>query len=773
MNIAVCGNIFLAFLAAASLAASPSLLRVSPPGGQRGAEVAVTLEGSRLQEAKEILLYDPDITVIKLDSAADKKADKAVKATLRVAPLARLGEHQLRLRTTTGVTELRTFWVGALPSVEEIEPNNDFNTPQKIDLNVTVHGTILPEDVDHYAVQCRKGQRLTAEIEGMRLGNVMLDPCVAIYDEHHRLLDASDGSTLLMQDSIASIICPRDGKYTIQVHDAAYGGDANAHYRLHVGTFPRPRIAFPLGGQVGQSLTASLLGDAAGPFTMPVQLPGNPLERFAVFARDSNGIAPSPNCLRVSPFASLREKEPNNDLATANIVDTPPPVGIDGVIAEPGDEDWFKFKARKGIAYDVNVYARRLRSPLDPVLYVYDSARKQLATNDDTGGPDSYIRFTPPADGEYALRIRDQLRGGSPQHVYRIEIVPAAPALSVYIPNANNNQPTQERQAIAIPRGGRFATAIRVNRRDFSGEVMLAAERLPQGVKMHVEPLGPNFDQFAAVFEAAADAPLSGLLTHLHATSTDPQQPKVEGESEQAVELITGPNNTSFYATHTNLLAVVVTNEAPFSIAIVPPKNPVPQGGSLGLRVKATRAAGFNGPIALRSLVNPPGLSAGTGVLIPVNQTEAVIPMSAAREATAHNWPLAVLGSADVGGLLWVSSPLEHIEVCPAIVAINLQRAAIERGNTGQLIGDLTIKTPFTGKAKLSLRGLPANTTADDVEIVAGDVKAAFTIHTTDKSPAGQHKALYCTLSLDKNGETITQNAGSGVLRIDRADPGR
>ena len=63
-----------------------------------------------------------------------------VKATVKVAADARLGEHALRVRTATGVTELRTLWVGALPIVDEKEPNSDFAAPQKIPLNVTVHG---------------------------------------------------------------------------------------------------------------------------------------------------------------------------------------------------------------------------------------------------------------------------------------------------------------------------------------------------------------------------------------------------------------------------------------------------------------------------------------------------------------------------------------------------------------------------------------------------------------------------------------------------------
>src|SRR5204863_1660637 len=100
----------------------------------------------------------------------------SLKVTLKIAADCRLGEHAFRVRTSAGVSELRTFWVGALPSIDEKEPNSQFDTPQPIPLNVTVHGVIDAEDVDYFVVECKKGQRLSAEVEGMRLGNVFFDP---------------------------------------------------------------------------------------------------------------------------------------------------------------------------------------------------------------------------------------------------------------------------------------------------------------------------------------------------------------------------------------------------------------------------------------------------------------------------------------------------------------------------------------------------------------------------------------------------------------------
>src|SRR5262249_1834861 len=144
----------LALLAAASLsgAASPSLGSITPRGGQRGTEMALFFNGARLADAKEITFYYPGITVTKLEPVNDAQ----VKAQVKIAPDCRLGEHAMRVRTASGLSEMRTFWVGNLPAVDEKEPNSEFTAPQKINLNVTVAGVVDNEDVDYYAFEAKK-----------------------------------------------------------------------------------------------------------------------------------------------------------------------------------------------------------------------------------------------------------------------------------------------------------------------------------------------------------------------------------------------------------------------------------------------------------------------------------------------------------------------------------------------------------------------------------------------------------------------------------------
>ncbi|HEX5106226.1 MAG TPA: serine protease, partial [Pirellulaceae bacterium] len=349
-------------------AVEPQLGSIAPYGVQRGTDVELVFGGGRLADAKELLFYSPGFTVKSLEAA-----DNAVKAQLTVAPDCRLGIHAVRLRTATGVSNLRTFTVGTLPEVKEVEPNNDFLQPQVIQLDVTVSGIVQNEDIDQFVVELKKGQRLSAELEGLRLGNTFFDPYVAILNAARFELDRSDDAALLSQDCLCSIVAPEDGKYIVQIRESSFGGNGACTYRLHVGTFPRPTAAFPPGGKPGETLQVRWIGDAAGDFTQEITLPTDGSIETNVVAQDASGQAPSPNVLRVIDLANSNEVEPNDAVPQATPA-AAAPLAMNGILEKEGDIDFFKFSAKKGQQLDVRVYARNpLRSPLDSVLVVYNA----------------------------------------------------------------------------------------------------------------------------------------------------------------------------------------------------------------------------------------------------------------------------------------------------------------------------------------------------------------------------------------------------------------
>lgn len=257
-------------------AVAPVFNLTEPSGAKRGSTLEVRLRGDRLADAEEILLYRPGVTV----EAITAKTERELKVRLRVEADCALGEHFLRVRTATGVSALRMFFVGPFDAIDEREPNDKAATAQKVALNTTVQGTLAAEDEDWFAVDAAAGQRISAEVEGARLGRTMLDPVLVLRDPAGRVLAKSDDTPLLGHDAHLSLIAPVAGTYTLQLRDAVYSG--SHAYRLHIGDFPRPAVVFPPGGQAGSPLAVRFLGGAGEEAKREITLPAVPAERFAV-----------------------------------------------------------------------------------------------------------------------------------------------------------------------------------------------------------------------------------------------------------------------------------------------------------------------------------------------------------------------------------------------------------------------------------------------------------------------------------------------------------
>lgn len=758
--------------ASLALGVAPNFTAIAPTGGQRGTDVEVTLRGERLADAQEVFFYSPGIT---LEKIADAK-DKEVKAVFKIAADCRIGEHALRVRTAGGVSALRIFYVGPFPAKEEKEPNNEAKKAQSLSLNATVQGTIGNEDVDYFSVEAKKDQRLSVEIEGARLGRTMFDPVVTILDADGRVIAASDDTPLLGHDGYISVLAPSAGKFLIQVRDMAYAG-AGHFYRLHIGTFPRPAVVFPLGGKAGETLEAKFIGDPTGDFTQSVTLPDtNDLGEKTGVVADRDGLAPSPNWVRVSPLANALSAKPASTPAKAPLLNVPAPLAFNGVLETKGEAAFFKFTAKKDQNLDFQVFARRLGSPLDAVLTVLDAKGKSLGNNDDAAGnPDSAVRVKIPEDGEFTVKIADQLNRGGPRFTYRVEIAEVQPGLTLSIPDTARYD-NETRKSIVVPRGNRFAVLINTTRDTFNGDLNVTFDGLPAGLTALSDTVPGSLSAVPVVFEAAADAPLAGNLLTPAAKAVAPKEgadaasaKPVASRFRHTVEWVRIQNDTLYVKSEVGQIAAAVAEEVPFKVRIVTPRVPLVQNGDMNLQIIAERDEGFDEPITVKMLWNPPGVSSLPDMVIPKGVNTVDYKLNASNKAEVRKWRTAVVATATVkGGAAYVSSQLAELEIAAPFVAGKIDLTKVERGQTAKMICKLEQKVPFEGKATARLVGLPPNVTAKPVEITKDSKEAVFELVTNEKSPPGNHKNVFCNVVIEQDCEPISHLiAQGGVLRID------
>lgn len=752
--------------AAAAQAGSPLFSRIVPGGGQRGTEVEVTCEGSHFEDATGLIFYDPGFEVVSVSDTTSSR----FKAKIKIAPEAGIGEHNVRVLTASGVGELRTFYVTPYRLVMQAEkPKGGAKAePQAVELNSTIAGQLQGDEVNRYTVELKKGQRVSAEVVGVRLQpRDVFDSILTVTKADGTKVIECDDSSLLLQDPVLSFIAPDDGTYTFAIKDSTNAAPGLSGYLLHIGSFPRPLTVYPVGGQKGEKLKATFLGDAAGPFSQEIQLPDKASESFPLFAEQKGEIPPSPNEIRVSDFPNILEVEPNNDWKTATPSNLPLPLAFNGVISEKGDIDFFKFYAKKGEEYDLTVWARRLRSPLDSVLAIYDGKGNRLALNDDSGSQDSYLRFKVPADGDYELSVTDQLGHGGPTYTYRVEVTQAKPAVAFWLPTMTPN--TQERMSVVVPKGNRYATLLRAKRDNFSGDLAIEAGHLPAGVTMAAGVMQAAVDTVPVVFEAAEDAKVGGSTFTVAGKPADNKP--LESSVAQAVDVVNNGNQKPYYIVVADKLAIGVSEEAPFKLRLVEPKAPIAQTGVMTLKVIAERKPDFKGPITLALLYAPPGVGTGGTSVIKEGESEGAVTLSATAAAPIKKWQIAVVGANDPGtGNVWVSTQLSNLEIVPPFVDGKIARTFVDQGDKATIIVKLDQKTPFEGKAKIALLGLPNKVTAEEREFTKDDTEVKFEVQADKTSPAGRHAGLFCQVTVTQNGEPILQNiAQGGVLRVDPA----
>jgi hypothetical protein len=765
------------------LAAPPTVENVAPGIGQRGTEFSLILSGSRLTGPQELLLYSPGVKCTKLAATGENE----VTATIQAAADCNLGEYPFRLRTKGGASEVHLFRITPFPVVMEKEPNDTREQAQSVAPNVSIAGVIETAGFDYYSITLKKGQRLSAEVEGVRLG-ILNDTAMAVFDPEGKEIAFSDDTALYHQDPFVSLIAPVDGAYTVQVRHTTFGGGETARYVLHLGTFARPYAVYPAGAQAGAETPIQLF-DSTGIIKQTLKLPpaDTPFEYFPSYG---DVAAPTPMPFRVSPFANVNEVEPNDDPKQANAA-VGWPVAFNGIIDKSGDVDHFRFTAKKGDLIEVQAFGFRIGSPIDTVVSVLDAQFDVIGSSDDDETHDSRLMITIPRDGEYYVRVIDKRGQGGSSFIYRIELDMPKQGLAVFLPDRVRK--SQDRQVIMVPRGNRVAAYLAVRRDGFAGPVTLNAGELPTGVRTTLATISPDEYLLPVVFEAAPDAPLGAKLVEITGTNTSNGKP-ITGGFAQIVTTVSGPGDSALHSVALSKLAIMVVEETPLSVSIVPPTTSLPVDGTLDVKVRITRGKDFTEPVEVTFPALPPGVEVPTAIVIPPEQAEAVVTLVASKDADIGNWKLIaeakpasaarakrdpaaagmMMGGAGrrgrrgSSGSVPTASELVAMQVTEAPVKGELPLTGAEQGKTVKVICKFESAKPLPAGFTAKLDGLPPRTTAEAVTLKADPKQVEFTVAVAATTPPGAHNSLVCELTGTIDGQKVVYRIGrGGILKVD------
>jgi hypothetical protein len=456
--------------ASVARSAPPSATYLFPAGAQRGTTVEVTAGGVFERWPVHVRASSTGITA--------KPGKEKGKLTVTVAADVEPGTHWVWLYDEQGASVPQPFQVGTLPEVREHEPNDDARAAQKLPFAaVTVNGRLeKPGDVDCYALSLQKGQTLVAAFDGWATLRSPMDAILQVLSADGFVL--AENNDFHGLDPFIAFPVPKDGTYVVRtfafpaVPDSSirFAGGESYVYRLTLTTGGYADHPWPLSVARIQPAPVEMVGWNIPPAARQLFMSADNSARHAVIGHPS--IA---NLLRIGVESHTCVVRPDD----AALFRLESPITVSGRLSRPHAVDRFILNCKKGQPLALRVESQEWSLPTAAVIRVADQAGKELAKAEPGGlHGDTDLSFTPPADADYLLTVRDIYAGGGPRHVYRLRVAPLEPDFVLAV--------AADRFAVAAGQALDLPVAVqRLN--GFAGEVGLTIEDLPPGIEATVD----------------------------------------------------------------------------------------------------------------------------------------------------------------------------------------------------------------------------------------------------------------------------------------------
>ena len=310
----------------------------------------------------------------------------------KIDPKASPGRRELRLAGYNWVSNPMPFYISGVSEVREPrysppptkKPECVFAYP------CVVNGQIMPGETDRFGFEAKKGEVLYFAMKARALQPYLGDGVpgyfqgvLEVTDEQGRQLAFAD-DRYFDPDPVLCFKVPETGRYRLLVRDALYRGREDFVYRIEIDSKPRPWSMLP------------------------------------------------PPDFAVSPLRI----DPQNRSVPLTV-----PTVVDDRLGKPGSRAVWLFSAKKDEKIVLDLWARRLGSPVDGLLEIYDPSGKRLCVCDDVKRQriglvmqhtDPTVIFTAPVSGTYRAVVRDSAGAGGPDHRYYLRIDRPRPDFRAY-----------------------------------------------------------------------------------------------------------------------------------------------------------------------------------------------------------------------------------------------------------------------------------------------------------------------------------------------------
>lgn len=664
---------------------------VFPPGGKFGSTVDVQVSGADQIDLSQLVFSHAGIKATqKMAKPNEFLPEEPVQGQFSVTIAGDVppGIYEARVVGRYGVSNPRAFTVGIYDELAERGGNNSVATAFEIGVDKTVSGWVDANNVDHFKLALKEGQRVLLDCAAQRIDSRM-DATLVVYDPSGREIARTRDS--IGTDPFIDLRASVGGDYIIALYDFTYRGGDDSFYRLTAHMGPHVDFIFPPSGVAGsndayviygrnlpngQPSELKIDGVALEQVTANIPLPADEIAarqldiaelvspQAAVldsYAYQFNTANPTPIYFARAPV--VKEQEPNDDPAQAQQVAVP--CEFVGQFYPRSDHDQMQFEAKKGDVFYIELISERSGLTTDPYLIVQrvtknDKGEEVIANiatiddpgdrngriggNFDTSTDDPSYRLTADQDAIYRVIVRDQNGNAEPdpRNVYRLTIRPPQPDFRVVAVAEQIQAPVNAAAVLAgttsIRRGGTTLYDVRVERLEgFDGEVEITAEGLPAGVTCRTTHIGASQNSGVLVFQAAEDAAAwSGNLRVVGKASVDGKELAryarggvvVWETGNRALE------NVKYRASRDIMFAVI--DQDPDKALIDAGDDKIWEtslGGKLNIPIKIVRREDFKGDLALAPFETPNEFKPAN-IAVKADAAEATLALDIKNKAT-------------------------------------------------------------------------------------------------------------------------------------------
>lgn len=537
---------------------TPQLISIYPAGAQTGKTVDLKIvEQSELEFADGLIFSHPGITAGPKMQPSNRFFPKPVAVRnvfeVSVGKNVPAGVYEVRAQCEYGISNPRRFVVSAHQEFLENEPNDNIEKANPLKAGSTVNGT-FEAGYDFYRLEIKKGQSLVFHCVS-ELIDSRGDPVMALLDSNQKIV-AKNHDTL-GRDSLVSYKAAESGTFFVRVNDltfASQGGAGTTPYRLTVSESPWIDFVDPPVIPQGVNAKVKLFGRNLGGIPSGLQKNGIELELREV-TLNSNAYPVSsfsqsvvaPNRFSRGRFAYQYEGTKGKSnvifMQTAELpivleqeLQGPLKVGscLLGTFSETGEVDRYRFEAKQGETFRIEVVSHGLGMGTDPLLTLSsvigekeeERQVKKMVTVDDFQPLTSPFRlqldtvdpatlFEAKTDGQYEIAISDQFNlppSHNGKNYYalifrrpadRVELVAFAGLPRGQ--NDNNNQPLKILPCIVRPMSAAEIQVVAYRSPGFESSIEFKVDGLPPGVLAEPTLMASSQNTATIILRGSAD----------------------------------------------------------------------------------------------------------------------------------------------------------------------------------------------------------------------------------------------------------------------------